>query len=203
MKRFLALVLTAIMSITLLTACGGGEKSPTKPSAGKDETTGKTETPKKDVTLSMMVSQGWLEEKDDLLFEKFTEDTGIEIDVQVAPADQYPDLLMSRLNSGNVTDIYWIQTDPFAIKTTLIEPEKYCMDFTGEEWVKAMVPARLSSLEYDGKMYGMMRRPNSPEFTLLYNKTLFKELGIEEVPTTYAEFKDIAATVHAAGIIPW
>jgi len=44
---------------------------------------------------------------------------------------------------------------------------------------------------------------NSPEFVMVYNKTLFTELGITAAPTTYAQLLEACKTIDAEGIIPW
>lgn len=216
MKKFLAIMMMVMMMTTLLAACGkksdgtavdtatqtdSGTTTDTKEATATEETTAPAE--KSDVTLSMMVSQGWLDDKDYGLIDMFTEETGIQIDVQVTPADQYHDLLKSKLTSDTATDLFWSQVNPFAIKTELIDPESYCMDFSDEDWVYVMNPARLPSVSYNGKAYGLMLWHNSPEFVMVYNKTLFNELGITQAPTSYAELLADCKTIDAQGIIPW
>ncbi|MGQ9747759.1 MAG: extracellular solute-binding protein [Candidatus Caldatribacteriaceae bacterium] len=109
----------------------------------------------KEIVLTEMISQGWTTEADEELARKFTEETGIKIDRQIVPAAQYHDLLKAKLNAGEAPDIFWSQTNPFAIKTEL-DPEKNCADFTGEPWVGVMNPQRLPAVSYNGKVYGLM-----------------------------------------------
>lgn len=211
MRKTLALIMAIMMVATLFVACGKNSDSTTATSDVVAETTAtdtkeaETTAPveKSDVTLSMMVSQGWLDDKDYGLIDKFTEETGIQIDVQVTPADQYHDLLKSKLTSGSTTDLFWSQVNPFAIKTELIDPASYCMDFTDASWGGVMNPARLPSVSYESKVYGLMLWHNSPEFVMVYNKTLFTELGITKAPTTYAELVAACEIINAKSIIPW
>ena len=70
------------------------------------------------------------------------------------------------------------------------DPEGRCIDFTGAEWQNVMPEARQAACIADGKLYGLQIWHNSPEYVMVYNKTLFDELGIEKVPTTYEEFLD-------------
>jgi len=200
MKRWLPLVMAVLLLVGLLSACGGSQTSSNTGETSSQPSQGTTET-KKNVTLSQMVSQGWTTDADEALSKKFTEETGIAIDWQVTPADQYHDLLKTKLNAGEAPDIFWIQTNPFAIKTE-IDPEKNCIDFSNESWVKVMNPARLPAVSYNNKVYGLMLWSNSPEYVFVYNKTLFGELGITKTPTTYAEFKNDCATIKAKGITP-
>ncbi|AEE97746.1 ABC transporter substrate-binding protein [Mahella australiensis] len=199
MKRWFPLVMVVLLVIGLLSGCGGTDTSTGEnESSGQGEGTGGT---KKDVTLSQMVSQGWTSDADEAISKKFTEETGITIDWQVTPADQYHDLLKTKLNAGEAPDIFWIQTNPFAIKTE-IDPEKNCIDFSDEEWVRVMNLARLPAVSYNDKVYGLMLWPNSPEYVFVYNKTLFEELGITNPPTTYEEFKKDCGIILDKGITP-
>ena len=152
------------------------------------------------VTITEMVSQGWTTEVDFALAEMFTQETGIRVDIQVVPAAQHHDLLKAKLNAGEAPDVFWIQTNPFAIKVEL-DPEKNCVDLSNEKWVEVMNPLRIPSVSYNDKVYGLMLWHNSPEFTFFYNKTLFEELGIE-VPTTYDALKEACEKILSENIIP-
>jgi len=152
------------------------------------------------ITITEMVSQGWMTEVDFALAEKFTQETGIRVDIQVVPAAQHHDLLKAKLNAGEAPDVFWIQTNPFAIKTE-IDPEKNCVDLSNEKWIEVMNPLRIPSVSYNGKVYGLMLWHNSPEFVFFYNKTLFKELGLE-APTTYEGLKNACEKILSAGITP-
>ena len=57
-------------------------------------------------------------------------------------------------------DVFWIQTNPFAIKVEL-DPEKI-VDLSNEKWVEVMNPLRIPSVSYDDKVYGLMLWHNSP-----------------------------------------
>jgi raffinose/stachyose/melibiose transport system substrate-binding protein len=152
------------------------------------------------ITITEMVSQGWMTEVDFALAEKFTQETGIRVDIQVVPAAQHHDLLKAKLNAGEAPDVFWIQTNPFAIKTE-IDPEKNCVDLSNEKWIEVMNPLRIPSVSYNGKVYGLMLWQNSPEFVFFYNKTLFKDLGLE-APTTYEGLKNACEKILSAGITP-
>lgn len=154
-------------------------------------------------TLSILVSSGWMDNRYDVTIEKFEEEYGVTVDLQTIPADQYSDQLQNALDNGTCADIFWIQSNPFAIESVIVDPENLCIDFTGAEWLDIIPTARQASCVYDGKLYGLQIWHNSPEYIMLYNKTLFDELGIETVPTTYEELKAACATIAEAGITPW
>ncbi len=152
--------------------------------------------------LSILVSAGWMDNRYDATIERFEDTYGVTVDLQTIPADQYSDLLQSKLATDSCADIFWIQSNPFAIESTIVDPEKYCIDFTGASWEDLMPEARKTSCVYNDKLYGLQIWHNSPEYVMVYNKTLFEENGWE-IPSTYAELKDLCAKIAEQGITPW
>lgn len=152
--------------------------------------------------LSILVSAGWMDNRYDATIERFEDTYGVTVDLQTIPADQYSDLLQSKLATDSCADIFWIQSNPFAIESTIVNPEKYCIDFTGASWEDLMPEARKTSCVYNDKLYGLQIWHNSPEYVMVYNKTLFEENGWE-IPSTYAELKDLCAKIAEQGITPW
>jgi raffinose/stachyose/melibiose transport system substrate-binding protein len=187
MKRTSILIAGLLLFLSMMfLACGGNDD------AG---------SAKSDVTLTMMVSQGWTFPGDDEVIAKFKEKTGITVDLQIIPSAQHPDLVKARLSSGEGPDIFMVQTNEFLLKGAVIDPEKYLLDMSGESWLNVMPKNRLPAVSYNGKNYGFMAWYNSPEWVYVYNKTLFNELGIEE-PTNFAEMDAACAKILAAGITP-
>ena len=152
--------------------------------------------------LSILVSAGWMDNRYDATIERFEDTYGVTVDLQTIPADQYSDLLQSKLATDSCAEIFWIQSNPFAIESTIVDPEKYCIDFTGASWEDLMPEARKTSCVYNDKLYGLQIWHNSPEYVMVYNKTLFEENGWE-IPSTYAELKDLCAKIAEQGITPW
>lgn len=152
--------------------------------------------------LSILVSAGWMDNRYDATIARFEETYGVTVDLQTIPADQYSDILMSKLATDSCADIFWIQSNPFAIKSVIIDPEAYCLDQTGEAWEAVIPEARLSSCVYEDKLYGMQLWHNSPEYVMVYNKTMFEENGWE-VPANYAEFKELCGKIAETGVTPW
>lgn len=151
--------------------------------------------------LSILVSAGWMDNRYDATIARFEETYGVTVDLQTIPADQYSDILMSKLATDSCADIFWIQSNPFAIESVIIDPEAYCLDQTGAEWESVIPEARLSSCKHDDKLYGMQIWHNSPEYVMVYNKTMFEENGWE-VPTTYEEFKTLCGQIAETGVTP-
>ena len=152
--------------------------------------------------LSILVSAGWMDNRYDETIKRFEDTYDVTVDLQTIPADQYSDLLQSKLATDSCADIFWIQSNPFAIESTIVDPEKYCIDFTGASWENVMPETRKESCVYNDKLYGLQIWNASPEYVMVYNKTLFEENGWE-VPTTYDELKELCGKIQDAGITPW
>ncbi len=218
-KKVAALLLCVLMVVSLLSGCSKSSGTKDKSVSSNSDTTSEskttteetqnTETETPDVTdqfageeLSILVSAGWMDNRYDASIERFEDTYGVTVDLQTIPADQYSDVLQVKLTSASTPDIFWIQSDPFAIGSQIVEPEKYCIDFTGAEWAKKIPETRLQSGMYNGKLYGLQIWHNSPEYVMLYNKTLFEENGWT-IPKTYTELKDLCAKIAAKDITPW
>ena len=79
MKKLLAMTLALVMVFAL---CSGGMAYAAN------------------TTITLMASQDWIEDAEQDLGAAFEEETGIHVDYQIIPSDQYYDVLMTRLNSG-------------------------------------------------------------------------------------------------------
>lgn len=212
-KKLLALVLAATMTLFLV-ACnakkddstGNSEdtNTPTEAAAtdntGSDSDTAPTEAPKQDITISFMASQDWIQDAELDLAKKFTEQTGIKVDYQIVPSDQYPSLLMTKLNTGECTDIFGGQSGKFDIQS-MYNVEKNAVDLSNESWAKNVDPLAAAELSVNGALYGQPLQDVSAVWAIAYNKKIFSDLGLS-IPTNYAEFKQVCDAIKAAGKIP-
>lgn len=158
------------------------------------------EAPAEDVTITFMASQDWIQDAEMELGEKFTEETGIKVDYQIVPSDQYESLLMTKINAGECTDIFGGQSSKFSI-VTQFDVEKNAVDLSGESWAGNVEPAAAEELSVNGKLYGQPIQDVSACWAVAYNIALFDELGLK-IPTNYAEFCDVCEKIKASGVTP-
>ncbi len=151
-------------------------------------------------TITYMASQDWVQDAEMELGEKFTEQTGIKVDYQIIPSDQYTTLLMTKLNAGECADIFGSQAGQFDIVTQL-NVEKNAVDLSGEAWAETVDPLAAAETSVDGKLYGQPAQDVSAVWAVAYNKQVFDRLGLS-VPTTYEEFKAVCEAIKADGMIP-
>jgi raffinose/stachyose/melibiose transport system substrate-binding protein len=155
-----------------------------------------------DVTLTVMASQEWIKPAEQELAEKFEAETGIHVDYQIIPSDQYFNILKTKLNAGEAADIFGGQTGKSDLKLQY-DVENNAVDLTGEEWTTRTDPAALDMSSLDGKVYGaeIWDIIASNYFVMVYNKDIFEELGLS-VPTDFEQFKAACTTIMEAGITP-
>src|SRR5659263_60919 len=127
-KKILSILLSAAMLVTLLAAgCSSQTTTTTAVAATTTAAAGDTTaaaatdaTTAAETTmsfageeLSILVSQDWMGSYYDGIIARFEKEYDVTVELQTTPADQYDDLLQSKLTSGTVTDIFWIQSNPF------------------------------------------------------------------------------------------
>lgn len=211
-KRVVSVMLCAAMVSTMLAGCGGSGKDAASTDTSADAGTEASADADTDATagntdfageeLSILVSAGWMDNRYNQTISRFEDTYDVTVDLQTIPADQYDDILQSKLTTDSCADIFWIQSNPFAIDSVIVDPEKYCIDFSDASWKSVMPETRLPACESDGKLYGLQIWHNSPEYVMVYNKTIFDNLGLE-VPTTYDELLADCEKIAAEGITPW
>ncbi|WP_349668330.1 ABC transporter substrate-binding protein, partial [Lacrimispora sp.] len=186
----LAVFSLALAAALSFSGCSKEENAPQKSTAAGESTSGEAKTSaaseKGGVTLSFMASQDWIQDAEIELSKKFTQETGIKVDYQIIPSDQYVNLLMTKLNTGECTDIFGAQSGKFDIKAQ-INVEKNAVDLTKTSWGSQVEPLVADQLSVDGKLYGQPIQDVSSVWAIGYNKQIFKKLNLE-IPKDYESF---------------
>lgn len=153
------------------------------------------------VTLSYLTSQGWVLDAEQALAKKFEDKTGIAVDFQIIPADQYFNVLKTKLNSGEGPDMFGGQSGVTDLKLQY-NVEKNAVDLSNEPWAKTEDPLVAAQATVDGKLYGLTYWDvlgNS--WVINYNKTIFAKYDIE-VPHDYVGLKAACQTLLQNGVQP-
>lgn len=182
-KRILwAGALTAVAALAL-TACSGSAGN-----TAQTSTDGKVpEVDGAGKTITIWVMDGdYTDETLAAINDKFTETTGAEVNLQVQTWDGITTKIATALATDTPPDILDVgntQIAGYAANGGLLDLTAYRDDLEqGQTWLDGLVdPATI-----DGALYGV------PGFAgaraVIYNKTMWAEAGVTEVPTTYEEF---------------
>ena len=205
MKLRKTVVLSLTMAAALIfTGCAktesGGTGSAASGESVSQEAKASSGKGKDGVTLSFMASQDWIQDAEIELSKKFTEETGIKVDYQIIPSDQYVNLLMTKLNTGECTDIFGAQSGRFDIKAQ-ISVEKNAVDLSKTAFSSQVEPLVADELSIDKKLYGQPIQDVSSVWAIGYNKKIFEKLNLE-IPTDYESFTKVCDAISAAGITP-
>ena len=207
MKKAVILLLVVLTLVaTMLVGCSPSSQPETSSAAASasanpsDAASSAAPAEGEGKTLTVMASNDWVKDAEIALSEKFTEETGIKVDYQIIPSDQYPNLLTTKLNSGECADIFMHQSGKFDI-VSLLQIEKNAVDLSGEEWVSRFDEAVKDQVSANGKVYGVTLWDQGDSYAYIYNKQIFSDLGLN-VPTNFAEFKQVCQTLLDNGITP-
>lgn len=197
MKKTVSTICVFLFVVVLAVGCAAPTSAPATPTTAP-ESAAPTQAP---VTLSYLVSQGWAPDAELELAKQFEEQTGIKIDYQVVPSDQFFSLLKTKLNSGEGPDLFGGQSG----KTDLVvnyDVEKNAVDLSDQPWVQTEDSQVLDQSTVNGKVYGQtVWNTLGTTWVVNYNKDIFAKLNLS-VPTTFAEFKAACETIKADGITP-
>ncbi|MFB4164009.1 ABC transporter substrate-binding protein [Alteribacillus sp. JSM 102045] len=120
-------------------------------------------------------------------FEEENPDINVEIDTI---ADQYMDVLRTRLVGGEAADVFFLDSfeAPGLIETGAVEPlDDYVEeDFNLDDFQEPMIQA----FERDDQLWGIPK--DTSNLALFYNKDLLEEAGFDGPPETWEELEDMA-----------
>jgi raffinose/stachyose/melibiose transport system substrate-binding protein len=169
-----------------LAACGPG-RSP-GPGSG---------APRK---IQVMASDGWIYDvmgENAKLFEK---ETGIKVSFTIYAPNVYFRALQTMLAAGEATDVFLMQSTRWYLGSD-IDPQKYCIDLTNEEWTTRLKPEWLPAVSYKGRVYGLIVWDDMVGWVYTYNDRIFKRLGLS-APRNTQEFMTVCERITQAGIVP-
>lgn len=149
-------------------------------------------------TITIASSAGWIKDIDKELALKYEEASGNKIEWQISPDDQYANVLNSKLSVGEGADIFYIRS---GITLNRYQPDKYMMDLSDQEWVSRYTDWAKEGTTHNGKVV-QFQTWSVDGWGLLYNKNIFDEAGITEVPKDYASFKEACDKIMAVGKTP-
>lgn len=208
-KRLLAMLLIAAMAISMV-ACGTKEEAPAEEASAEDVAVeeevpteeSSDELPECTVTFlhngtADAESQMW----DDFAAEFMDLHPQVTVEVQNGGSDYYS-VLATKINADEVPDIYF--TGGGAECNTY---EEYLYDFRNDEDLLALWDSiktddyKATCVTDSGKVVGIPNQTSA--YGMIYNKDMFEDAGITELPQTIDEWRDVCEKLVAAGYTPF
>lgn len=192
MKKIISLFSAAMLAFGLLAGCG---TSPASTSVDRNAPASSSSgTTAEDITLTVFAGTALMKEATDQIVADYEKETGIRVEWEI-PGDEPDTLLKTRFASNEAPDIFDLGNDDY--------PTWYvrCADLTSSSWVEHVDETALQGPTVEGSIWGF---PYAVEGNgIVYNKALFEQAGIEQIPQTLDELEEACKTLQAAGIQPF
>lgn len=185
LKKVLAVAMTAVMTLSFA-ACG---------SKSSDEGEKKSEG-SKDAKLTVAIWDSNQEPGLKEIMNDFTEETGVEVDIQVTPWGDYWTMLEAATQGGDMPDVFWMHSDQIA---TYAQYDDILLNLSDKIEKSDKIdlnnyPENLVNI-YKNEAGDQLAIPKDIDTCAVwYNKTMFDEAGIP-YPTsdwTWEDFREIA-----------
>lgn len=189
----------------LVTACATAQSSPslqgsTAPEGTAQASQGAASEP---VTIRWM---DWSDSQQDYVvaaFERYEEEhPDVTIEYTLLTIDAYQQTILSAVNAGDAPDVFPVPVGLPAqqvIDEGWFQPlDPYVDDAWKERWQNYLIEGATT---FDGQVYGLPENMPRHSTLLYYNKDLFRQAGLdpEQPPTTWAELREYAQLITAAG----
>src|SRR5690606_17465109 len=207
-RKTLVMLLVAILLV--LGACSSnsnnsGTSNATNNPNNSTESPSPSTSTDEPVTLTMLVSGAKAAEGEDfeletlprLVREKFP---NVTLEVQKLPDEQYYTTVKTKLGAGEGADIFLVFPKLANMGAIEVAKAGYAADLSELSFWDRVSQAAKNDMSYDGKPYAVAKGMDI--LGTFYNKDLFEQAGITEVPTDWPSFLDASEKLKAAGITP-
>lgn len=182
MKRIFLLVSLVLLSTAFISA-SGQQSSDT---AMADEP----------VVLSLLIDKDTSLDGIKAVAEAYEMKTGVVTEIELRPGSaEGENLLKTRLATGEMSDLIYFNSGSLL---TALNPGRNFVDLTDKPYMDKISPAYKQTVTVDGRIYGIPAS-SSAAGGILYNKKVYRELGLE-VPLTWDDFMKNCQVVKDAGL---
>ena len=161
MKKVLALILTLAVLVTVLTGCGGSNG-----------------TSSNAITVNIWDAnqQKGIQE----IADKWTETSGVKVNVEVVDWDNYWTLLEAGASGGTMPDVFWMHSNTVQMymeNDLLLDLTDYISKDSSVDLSKYYEGVKNLYTRKDGKVFALPKDHDT--IALLYNKAIFDKYGVE------------------------
>ena len=198
-KSTFAFVLTILMVLSIVGCSNPGSSSGDSvsteaPTEAPAVTEGDAQ-PYAGTILTVLAVGDHVKDIDRTLAQQFSDETGITVEFQLYPIDQYNDVLGTRIATSEAPDIFYVSSG-----SALIPYKDFLLDLSGEEWVGRMNDSVKPGASIDGALYGL-NMWSQDCWSVLYNTQIFEQYGLG-IPTSWDDFLNICQTLSDNDVRP-
>jgi len=189
MKQFTLTLSFAVLILLLIGCSNHPEEKSSSTNDGPDE---------KEVTLRLFNFKVEMAEQLDRLVKEYeAEHPEVNIVMETCGGGcDYSAALKTKFSSGDKPDIFFVAG--YSDLNLWIE---HLEDLSDQPWVEDVIDMAKEPMTKDGKLYGMPL--NIEGWGYLYNKDLFEQAGITQLPKTLSELTAAVKSLENAGITPF
>ncbi|WP_164667798.1 ABC transporter substrate-binding protein [Virgibacillus doumboii] len=188
MKKWLACLV--LLGMVFATACAGN-------SSQEEQDSGDSSSASEATEISFIHWRG--EDKEvfeDIIGQFEEENPDITVEMNIYPSEQYQSNAQQLLRDGSVGDVF--TSFPGSQFEAMKEADLFT-DLSNEDFVSKFSEGSIGIGQADGKQLAI---PYQLVFNMpVYNKGMFEELGLE-VPKSWSEYQEMAATLIENDIVP-
>lgn len=223
MKKIFAICLAAVMVMSMVTGCGSKTSAPAEAEAPKieekAEATEIAEAAPADATTEegsgevaeilfwtmMFGSADLYEPTVQKLVDQFNEEhPDIHVNVQFHTWANYYQEYLTSITSGNAPDVsdgYFTMACDYARMGEILDLSSIVDEWKESGFIDEFPAGSLELHTFEGKQVGIPW--NSDPREIIYNKEIFEQAGITELPTNWEEFKEVCRTIkEKTDVIP-
>lgn len=203
LKKLGCIAASGVMAVAMLAGCGGGTPSSTAASTGTDTSTPATAKLYEGVKLVYWSNWEATEPQGAVISEAvkaFEEETGAEVDLQFKGRKGIKEGLIPALDANQQVDMFDGAGNKSNYGERIISLEDVVAAADYEKNTNPSLMALCRSYYSDGKLYEIPYQMKANGY--MYNKALFAQAGITEVPSTQEEFVAVCQKLLDAGITP-
>lgn len=204
LKRLGCIAASGVMAVAMLAGCGGGTSA--SPAASTDTSTpGTAATAKPYEGVKLVYWSNWeaTEPQGAVISEAvkaFEEETGADVDLQFKGRKGIKEGLIPALDANQQVDMFDGAGNKSNYGDRIISLEDVVAAADYEKDTNPSLMALCRSYYSDGKLYEIPYQMKANGY--MYNKALFAQAGITEVPSTQEEFVAACQKLLDAGITP-
>lgn len=198
-KKLMALMTAAAMSVSMLSGCGQTDRDKPADAAASGEASAETQVTQeaekagnKEAVTIQWWTPNWDEpESREMAAEFEAANPDIKVEIVITDWDTYKSKITTAISAGNAPELSTIlltDVEPFASKG-LLEPLDELGAGAGIDYGDILKPA-LDITSSEGKIYGVPFRYDGSG--IYYNVDLLKEAGYEEFPGTWDEMVEMS-----------